>query len=241
MVGIRTEVVGLCQPICSKRSIPQFKSPPPCPATDGTTPQTVGLSVQSSRIGLSGSCRAPSKTLGDRIKVLRPWSRKRLKTFKETKFIEATGKCVFLMQIFFESHCCCWRRLSGCCNSFDGFQVSWERCPDAWNSDFYGKEGYPTIMYQIVVNHATWINSVTPGRRLISPFLCSILKLHSAGFPGATNDKTGVRYDSYVARMRTDPLFTEYEYPLVAQSIELGQLNHIRHKHRNRVSTKQSP
>ena len=48
-----------------------------------------------------------------------------------------------------------------------------------WNSEFYGKEGCPTIMYRIVVNHATWINSVTPGRRLISPFLCSILKLIS--------------------------------------------------------------
>ena len=53
--------------------------------------------------------------------------------------------------------------LSGCCNSFDGFHVVWDRCPAAWNSEFYGKEGCPTIMYQIVVNHATWINSVTPG------------------------------------------------------------------------------
>jgi hypothetical protein len=53
--------------------------------------------------------------------------------------------------------------LAGCCNSFDGFHVVWDRCPAAWNSEFYGKEGCPTIMYQIVVNHATWINSVTPG------------------------------------------------------------------------------
>ncbi len=28
------------------------------------------------------------------------------------------------------------------------------------------------------------------------------------------NDKTGVRYDSYISRLREDPLFTEYEYPL---------------------------
>ena len=53
--------------------------------------------------------------------------------------------------------------LAGCCNSFDGFHVCWDRCPAAWNSEFYGKEGCPTVMYQIVVNHATWINSVTPG------------------------------------------------------------------------------
>jgi hypothetical protein len=56
--------------------------------------------------------------------------------------------------------------LSGCCNSFDGFHVCWDRCPAAWNSEFYGKEGCPTVMYQIVVNHATWINSVTPGERI---------------------------------------------------------------------------
>jgi len=34
------------------------------------------------------------------------------------------------------------------------------------------------------------------------------------GFPGAVNDKLGVRYDAYIQRMRTDPLFTNYEYPL---------------------------
>jgi hypothetical protein len=35
-----------------------------------------------------------------------------------------------------------------------------------------------------------------------------------SGFPGSTNDKTGVRYDGYIHRMRTEPLFTGYEYPL---------------------------
>ena len=57
--------------------------------------------------------------------------------------------------------------LSGCCNSFDGFHVCWDRCPAAWNSEFYGKEGCPTVMYQLVVNHSTWINSITPGERIL--------------------------------------------------------------------------
>lgn len=35
-----------------------------------------------------------------------------------------------------------------------------------------------------------------------------------AGFPGSINDKTGVRYDAYIQRLRSDPLFLNYEYPL---------------------------
>ena len=35
-----------------------------------------------------------------------------------------------------------------------------------------------------------------------------------SGFPGSINDKTGVRYDAYIAKMRTDPVFTGYEFPL---------------------------
>jgi hypothetical protein len=54
-------------------------------------------------------------------------------------------------------------RLAGCCNSIDGFHVCWDNCPAAWNSEYFGKEGTPTIMYQLVVNHTNWINSVTPG------------------------------------------------------------------------------
>jgi hypothetical protein len=44
--------------------------------------------------------------------------------------------------------------------------------------------------------------------------LFSFNSFNFAGFPGSLNDKTGVRYDSYIARLREDPLFTEYEYPL---------------------------
>jgi hypothetical protein len=39
-------------------------------------------------------------------------------------------------------------------------------------------------------------------------------EFHFAGFPGSTNDKTGVRYDAYIERMRSDPIFTSYQYPL---------------------------
>ena len=68
-------------------------------------------------------------------------------------------------------------------------------------------------MYQLVVNHANWINSVTPGALFVlSQILLNLLEY--LGFPGAVNDKMGVRYDAYIERLRTDPLFTNYEYPL---------------------------
>ena len=73
-------------------------------------------------------------------------------------------------------------------------------------------------MYQLVVNHATWVNSVTPGELkcfglFFEAFMNKVVNI-SAGFPGSTNDKTGVRYDAYIQRLRSDPLFTNYEYPL---------------------------
>ena len=44
--------------------------------------------------------------------------------------------------------------------------------------------------------------------------LCSYFNAAKSGFPGCINDKTGVRYDAYIAKMRTDPVFTGYEFPL---------------------------
>jgi hypothetical protein len=73
-------------------------------------------------------------------------------------------------------------------------------------------------MYQLVVNHATWVNSVTPGELkcfglFFEAFMNKVVNI-SAGFPGSTNDKTGVRYDAYIQRLRSEPLFLNYEYPL---------------------------
>ncbi len=73
---------------------------------------------------------------------------------------------------------------------------------------------YILIRYQIVVNHANWINSVTPGAHANVMLALIYFDSTKSGFPGCINDKTGVRYDEYIAKMRTDPVFTGYEFPL---------------------------
>ena len=72
--------------------------------------------------------------------------------------------------------------LNGCIGSSDVCHVAWDRCRASLSNAATGKEGFPTLAFQIIVNH----------RRRI---------LHSTGaFLGATNDKS-------IARL--DPAFTE--------------------------------
>lgn len=74
--------------------------------------------------------------------------------------------------------------LNGCIGSADCCHVAWDRCNAHLQTLAKGKEHFPTISFQLVVNH----------RRRI---------LHSSdGFLGATNDKTIARLDDYMATMR---------------------------------------
>ena len=73
----------------------------------------------------------------------------------------------------------------GCCGSTDGVQIPWEGCPYAYRSSFSGKEGYPTLGFNVTVAHDLRILHV-----------CSM-------FAGRFNDKTKVLYDDYVSYLRS--------------------------------------
>jgi hypothetical protein len=64
----------------------------------------------------------------------------------------------------------------GAIGSVDGVHIPWERCPAGHKSYYVGKEGFPTVMYNCVVNHQGRFLSV------------------AGPFSGAKNDKTAVRY-----------------------------------------------
>ena len=66
----------------------------------------------------------------------------------------------------------------GAVASADCTHVRWNMCPDV--IEFTGKEGYPTIAYEVCVNHSKFIRSVTIGH------------------PGTRNDKTIVKMDPYI-------------------------------------------
>ena len=69
-------------------------------------------------------------------------------------------------------------RFPGARASVDCTHVRWNKCPDTINHT--GKEGFPTIAYEVAVNHSKHIRSVTVGH------------------PGTRNDKTIIRLDDFM-------------------------------------------
>ena len=74
-----------------------------------------------------------------------------------------------------------YRRLGfpGAVGSIDCVHVRWDKCPFSLRSSCKGKEGYPSLAYEAVVDHHRRILSVT--------------KSHY----GARNDKTIIKFDMH--------------------------------------------
>ena len=85
---------------------------------------------------------------------------------------------------------------TGAIGSTDVTHIGWGMCPFTLGRSYTGKEGFPTIAYQVTVDHA--------GRALAI----------TSGFTGATNDKTIIRYDAGVEAIKTDAQYTDRKYKL---------------------------
>lgn len=85
---------------------------------------------------------------------------------------------------------------TGGVGSTDVTHLTWGMCPHSQARSYTGKEGFPTIAYQVTVDHSGRALAVTKG------------------FTGSTNDKTIIRFDSAVTKIRTDPEYTEQTYTL---------------------------
>ena len=72
----------------------------------------------------------------------------------------------------------------GAVGSVDVTHVHWLRCPAGLQNLYTGKEGYPSVAYEVVVTH----------RRKIIHVGC--------GFPGSCNDKEIVKSDTYVQAVK---------------------------------------
>ena len=66
----------------------------------------------------------------------------------------------------------------------DGVQLYWDACPYRLRTTFTGKEKRPTVGFNVTVDHD-----------------CKFLYVGDL-FAGRFNDKTKVRYDRYVAKLR---------------------------------------
>lgn len=85
---------------------------------------------------------------------------------------------------------------TGAIGSTDVTHVGWGMCPFTLERSFTSKEGFPTVAFEVTVDHAGRALAVTKG------------------FTGSTNDKTIIRYDEAVARIRTLQQYKGREYTL---------------------------
>lgn len=83
--------------------------------------------------------------------------------------------------------------------SVDGVHLAWDACPAEDRALHAGKEGYPTLAFNVCVLHTREI-------------------IHVAGpMPGATNDKTQARYDEFILGLKAGTFAPEVRYTLLQQ------------------------
>ena len=85
---------------------------------------------------------------------------------------------------------------AGAVGSTDVTHIAWDKCPYNQTRSFAGKEGYPTVAYQVTVDHTKRAIAVTPR------------------FTGSTNDQTIIRFDKALTKIWTDPTYTEQKSKL---------------------------
>ncbi|CAN0184692.1 unnamed protein product [Pylaiella littoralis] len=92
----------------------------------------------------------------------------------------------------------CYRKLgfTGAIGSTDVTHVGWGMCPFTLGRSCTSKEGFPTLAFEVTVDHAGRAIGVTQG------------------FTGATNDKTIVRYDAAVQTIRNNKVYKDREHKL---------------------------
>ena len=84
--------------------------------------------------------------------------------------------------------------IPGACGSMDVVHIPLGACPHGLLNVCTGKEGYPTLGYNVICDHS--------GRALVL----------MPGAYGTINDKTIVKNDDAVEKVRSEELFTEYQY-----------------------------
>ena len=95
--------------------------------------------------------------------------------------------------------------LPGCVGSMDGVHVAWDMCPQQQRFLYKGKEGYPTIAWNVTCTHSGWI-------------------IHVNGpHPGGRNDKNMAQLDEMVSAVRHKPVFTGLLYNMLKATGEIFQ------------------
>ena len=84
--------------------------------------------------------------------------------------------------------------IPGACGSMDVVHIPLGKCPHGLINVCTGKEGYPSLGYNVICDHTGRALALMPGAY------------------GTINDKTIVKSDEAVEKVRSDELFTEFQY-----------------------------
>lgn len=74
--------------------------------------------------------------------------------------------------------------LPGCVGSIDCVHLKWDKCPVWLSNECKGKEGYPSLVFEVCVDHMRRVRASTNS------------------FYGSLNDKTIIKYDDYIQAVR---------------------------------------
>lgn len=97
----------------------------------------------------------------------------------------------------------------GCVGSIDVVHIGWELCPKRLTNVCTGKSGYPTLAYEVAVDHRKRILHTTPGHF------------------GTRNDKTIVKFDSLVSKIRYEEPFSNFQYEIFQVAGDGNIITHI--------------
>ena len=115
--------------------------------------------------------------------------------------------------------------LTGAVGSIDCTHLKWDRCPNINRNNYIGKEGFPSIAYEVIVDHNRYYNNL-----LIIYHKCYIFRkilFVTKGFPGSYNDKTICQYDAFVHGLRTRTLYEDIEYEIEVNDGTLRKVKQV--------------
>ena len=90
--------------------------------------------------------------------------------------------------------------LPGCVGSIDATHLKWAKCPKSLSNFCNGKEAFPTIAYQAVVDHSRKMLHITQGMY------------------GSTNDITITKYDEFCRDVRCGKGFKDVEFSITDEN-----------------------
>ena len=99
--------------------------------------------------------------------------------------------------------------LTGAIGSIDCTHIKWDRCPKEDQNSYTGKEGFPSVVFELVVDHNRGIMHCTRG------------------FVGGWNDQSVSDKDPFVYGLRSGTLYKDIKYELVMDNGNIRKMRQV--------------